>query len=190
MSTRTTRCAALVALIAGLATLAAGCGGSKSPSDTGTQSAQRGPQNGAEAAYAYSRCMRSHGVPNFPDPKVSSSAGHTSIAIAVNPSETGSPKFGSAQKACNGILPTPGDARAQEQAGKQTLLAFARCLRANGIHDFPDPDVQGQLHLQTVIAAGIDIHSRTFLDAARSCVGVTHGQITMAQIQAAINGGH
>ena len=189
MSSRTSRCAALVALIAGLA-LAAGCGGSKSPSGTGTPSAQSSAQNGAEAAYAYSRCMRSHGVPNFPDPKVSSSPGHTSVAIAVNPSETGSPKFASAQKACSGILPTPGDARAQEQAHKQTLLAFARCLRANGIHDFPDPDVQGQLHLQTVIAAGVDIHSRTFLDAAKACVGVTHGEITMAQIQAGINVGH
>jgi hypothetical protein len=190
MSSRSSRRAALAASIAGLAALAAGCGGSKGPAATDTQSAQSSQQNGVAAAYSYARCMRSHGVPNFPDPKVSSSPGHTSVAIAVNPSETGSPKFSSAQKACKGILPTPGDARAQEQAHKQTLLAFARCLRANGVHDFPDPDVQGQLHLQTVIAAGVDIHSRTFLDAARACVGVTHGAITMAQIQAGINGAH
>jgi hypothetical protein len=190
MSSRNSRRAALAVLVAGLAALAAGCGGSKSPSGTDTQSAQGSQQNGVAAAYSYARCMRSHGVPNFPDPKVSSSPGHTSVAIAVNPSETASPKFGSAQKACNGILPTPGDARAQEQAHKQTLLAFARCLRANGVQDFPDPDVQGQLNLQTVIAAGVDIHSRTFLDAAKACVGVTHGAITMEQIQAGINGGH
>jgi hypothetical protein len=41
-----------------------------------------------------------------------------------------------------------------------------------------------------VSAAGVDIHSRKFLDAAKVCVGVTGGAITLAQIQAAVNGGH
>lgn len=187
MSSRRMQSVALAALIAGLGALAAGCG-SKDPSTTTGQPAQKGPQNVATTAYAYARCMRSHGVPNFPDPRVTTSPGHAAVGFAVNPSETGTPKFGSAQKACQGILPMPSDSRAQEQAHKQTLLAFARCLRVNGVHDFPDPDVQGQLHLQTVIAAGVDIHSRTFLDAAKACVDVTHGQITMAQIRAGING--
>jgi hypothetical protein len=40
-----------------------------------------------------------------------------------------------------------------------------------------------------VIADGVDIHSRTFLDAAKACVGVTHGAITMAQVEAGVNGG-
>ncbi|MBV8999661.1 MAG: hypothetical protein JO304_11400 [Solirubrobacterales bacterium] len=189
MSSRSSRRAALAALIAGLAALGAGCG-SQSPTTTTGPSAQSDSQNVASAAYAYARCMRSHGVPNFPDPHVTTSPGHAAVGFAVNPSETGSPKFNSAQKACQGILPGPSDSRAHELAHKQSLLAFARCLRANGVHDFPDPDVQGQLHLQTVIAAGVDIHSRAFLDAAKACVGVTHGLITMAQIQAGINGSH
>ena len=98
---------------------------------------------------------------------------------------------GSAQKTCSKILPapqSPSQDLARQQAQKRNLLAFAQCLRANGIHDFPDPNAQGQLPLPTVIAAGVDIHSRQFLDAAKACVGVTHGQITMAQIQAGING--
>jgi hypothetical protein len=41
-----------------------------------------------------------------------------------------------------------------------------------------------------VVAAGVDIHSRQFLDAATSCVGVTHGEITAAQIRAGVNGTH
>ena len=134
--------------------------------------------------------MRSHGVSNFPDPKVHITANQGSIAFAVNPSETGSPHFKTAQKACNGILPAPSNGGAEDQAHKQTLLAFARCLRSHGVQDFPDPDVQGQLRLQTVVAAGVDIHSRTFLTAAQACVGVTHGEITMAQIRAGINGNH
>jgi len=179
--------AALAALICGLSTLAAGCG-SKGPSTTTGQSAQSSSNPDVTAAYAYARCMRSHGVSNFPDPKVHISGNQGSVGFAVNPSETGSPKFTSAQKACNGILPAPGNSRAEEQAHKQTLLAFARCLRAHGVQDFPDPDVQGNLHLQAVTAAGVDVHSHAFLAAAQACVGVTHGAITMAQIRAGING--
>lgn len=174
-----------------LALIVAGCG-SKGPSTTGGSSAQ-GQNSGVTSAYAYSRCMRSHGVPNFPDPKVSISPGHSSIAIAVTPAQTGSPKFKSADKTCSKILPappSPAQQQAQERAHSQMLLAFARCLRANGLHDFPDPNAQGQLKLPTVIAAGVDVHSRQFLDATKACVGVTHGQITEAQIQAGISGTH
>jgi hypothetical protein len=137
--------------------------------------------------------MRSHGVPNFPDPKVSVSPGHASVGFAVNPSQTGGPKFKSADKSCSSILPAP-PSPAQQQAEQQThrrnLLAFARCVRAKGIKDFPDPNAQGQLRLPTVVAAGVDIHSRQFLDAATGCVGVTHGMITAAQIRAGVNGTH
>ncbi len=177
----------LLALL--LAPLAAGCGSNKPTTSTGAASSS----NPAATAYAYAHCMRSHGVPNFPDPKVSVSPGHASVGFAVNPSETGSPKFGSAQKACSGIIPapaSPAQQQAQERAHKQNLLALAQCIRAKGIHDFPDPDAQGQLRLPSVVAAGVDIHSRQFLDAATSCVGVTHGEITAAQIRAGVNGTH
>jgi hypothetical protein len=180
--------AAFAALICGLGALAAGCG-SKGPSTTTGQSAQGGSNPDVTAAYAYARCMRNHGVTSFPDPEVHISGNHGSVAFAVNPSETGAPHFETAQRACQRILPTPSNSSpGEQQAHKQNLLAFARCLRSNGIHDFPDPDTQGQLRLTTVIAAGVDIHSHEFLNAAKACVGVTHGEITMQQIQAGING--
>jgi hypothetical protein len=182
------RRAAVAALMCGLAVLAAGCG-SKGPSATTGQSAQSSQQNGVGAAYAFSRCMRSHGLPNFPDPKVSVGQGHASVGIAVNPSETSSPKFNSAQKACQGILPALNSHSAQHDGpSKQVLLAFARCMRSKGVREFPDPNAQGELRLPTVVAAGVDIHSRQFLDAATGCVGVTHGEITAAQIRAGVNG--
>ncbi len=182
------RRAAAGASIAGLAVIAAGCG-SNGPSTTTGQSAQGSQQNGVSQAYAFSRCMRRHGLQNFPDPKVSVGQGHASVGIAVNPSETSSPKFNSAQKACQGILPAPNSQGSHyDGPTKQVLLAFARCMRSKGIQAFPDPDAQGQLRLPAVTAAGVDIHSRQFLDAATSCVGVTQGQITAAQIRAGVNG--
>jgi hypothetical protein len=185
MSIGTRAGAALAALLAALAT---GCG-SSGPSGTTGQSAQNGSNSAVSAAYAYARCMRSHGVPNFPDPKVVVSPGRQAVGFAVNPSETGLPKFKSADKTCARILPAPSNpSPAQQRAHKQDLLAFARCLRTNGIHGFPDPDIQGRLTLQMVAAAGVDIHSRTFLDAAKACVGVTNGAITLPQIEAAVSG--
>lgn len=182
-----------LAPIAVLAALAAGCGSNR-PSSTTGQSAQSGSQNPAEAAYTYARCMRSHGVPNFPDPHVTiSNGGHSAaVGFAVNPSETGSPKFKSADKACSGILPgppSPAQQQAQQQAHKRDLLAFARCARTHGLGDFPDPNAAGQITPQILTAAGVEIHAQSFLDAAKACVGVSGGAVTMPQIEAAVHGG-
>jgi hypothetical protein len=168
-----------------VAALVAGCGSSKPPA-TGAQS----PQSPGAAAYSYARCMRAHGVPSFPDPQVTSSPGHTAVRITVTPRETGSPRFASAQKACNGILgpAANGPSPAEERARAADLLAFARCMRTHGVRDFPDPDRQGQLRLPSVIAAGVDIHSGRFLDAGKACAGVTHGVVTAAEIEAAVSG--
>ena len=55
------------------------------------------------AALAMSRCMRSHGVPNFPDPKFQSGPnGGLGIGMDLNGSgiNPSSPAFQAAQKAC------------------------------------------------------------------------------------------
>ena len=56
---------------AGLALLAAACGGSPSSTGPGGSSNAGGPassQAASSKAVAFSHCMRSHGVPAFPDP--------------------------------------------------------------------------------------------------------------------------
>src|SRR5260370_34299274 len=45
------------------AVLVTACGGGSSPGASATGGSTR-----AQAALAYARCMRSHGVPDFPDP--------------------------------------------------------------------------------------------------------------------------
>jgi hypothetical protein len=51
----------LAAALAGTALLAAACGSGGPPAAAGTTAYQK--------ALAYSQCMRSHGVPGFPDPQ-------------------------------------------------------------------------------------------------------------------------
>jgi hypothetical protein len=71
------------------------------------QSGQSQAQNVAQAL-RYAHCMRSHGVPNFPDPN-SNGAFHFSIKSGIN---TQSATFLAAQRACQSILPGIG-----QQAG-------------------------------------------------------------------------
>jgi len=52
----------------------------------------------------FARCMRSHGVTNFPDPKVTSGSGANQVArlTGVTAQELQSPTFQAAAKACGG----------------------------------------------------------------------------------------
>ena len=185
------RGAAAVLAAAAIGVIIAGCGGSSPSPSVGSGSPQaKGP--GADA-YQFSACMRSHGVSSFPDPVVKTSGSSVSVAIRVTPALTSSPSFKSAQKACGHILPGPkgqGLSPAQQQARTRAMLAFAQCLRTHGFPRFPDPTAQGQLSLEMVTAAGIDLHTPALLTAGKACTSVTHGQITPAQVVQAINGPH
>jgi hypothetical protein len=68
-----------------------------------------------EQALKMSACMRSHGVPNFPDPKFSSSGGGVRVRLKVGSSsgiDPSSPQFQAAMKACQSNLPGGGKGQA------------------------------------------------------------------------------
>jgi hypothetical protein len=65
---------------------------------------------------------------------------------------------------------------------------MTHCLRNHGIAGFPDPDRNGRLTLEMISAAGVDVHSRQFLNAGLACVGVSHGTVTAAQVRALVYG--
>lgn len=184
----------LTAALVGGALLAAGCGGSGPTTSTSGDGAQRQgpPGNFVTDAYKYSACMRSHGVANFPDPKVTHSSGGTQVAIrVVGPAS--SPQFNAAQQACRAILPPPSAADQAQQAADQRrhaqdLVSFARCLRAHGISRFPDPNAQGKLSLQQVHALGIDLQAPSVRAAALACVPASNGGVTRAAVLQATSG--
>jgi hypothetical protein len=133
--------------------------------------------------------MRTHGVTGFPDPRVRRNGNEIEVVQGLPASAVASPRFKSAERACRGIIPAPGNGSQSDQPGhKAALLAFARCMRAHGMSDFPDPNPQGQITRTMLSAAGLDLHSHPLLQAALGCVGVTHGAITAAQVQAAAAG--
>lgn len=107
----------------------AACGSSSKPQGAGGAS-------GAGQGIRFADCMRSHGVPNFPDP---SGGGGIQIPAGsgINPQ---APAFQSAQQSCAKLLPGggPGRAHASEEA-KTQMLQTAECMRQHGISGFPDP---------------------------------------------------
>ncbi|HEY5262412.1 MAG TPA: hypothetical protein VIJ33_09880 [Solirubrobacteraceae bacterium] len=162
---------------------AAGCGGGSSTTAATTTGAT------PSGALAYSHCMRSHGVRNFPDPTSSGAPNKEAIVSALR--AVGSSQAQAAQTAClhvNGGGPGTSQSVAQSQAQTAAMLAFARCMRTRGFADFPDP-THGQLSPEMVTAAGIDLHQPAVLNAGLACTSVTHGLLPRAAIERAVNGG-
>ncbi len=165
---------AVAALLSGV--LVAGCGGS-SPSPTGGASTSAFTASAVESGVAFSRCIRSHGVPNFPDPKVS---GHT--VRMGSPRTVQSPAFQSAAHSCQSLLPkgppSSGPRSTQEQA---RMLEVSACMRQHGIPGFPDPTtsppsnsagnsgVIGSGGYYLAIPKSIDTSSPAFEQAAAAC---------------------
>ncbi len=184
---RTTSRLPLAAAAIAAATAIAACG-SNSPSS---------PGSGGHLAYAqaqqdavsFAQCMRSRGVPSFPDP-----TSPQEFKFSLSPSSganTRSPAFQSAETACQHLLPgggPPGQSAAQDQAHTAALLAFARCLRGHGFPNFPDPNSSGQVTHEMLATAGINLHQPAVLQAADACAGVTHGVITKASVARFVTG--
>lgn len=115
MVTRSQCAAALVVLVGAMSSAA--CGGtSANPGvaniGTGTESTATtaatgqpigtGKRDGYSEMLNFSRCMRAHGVPNFPDPQFSGGG----IRIQGGPGlDKNSPNMQAAFRACHSILP-------------------------------------------------------------------------------------
>jgi hypothetical protein len=156
---RTARTAAAIIAAAGLALLAAACGGS--PSSTGSGgSSNAGGSASSRSAVAYSRCMRSRGVPNFPDP--GSRGGipkETAQQLGVSSSQ-----LQAAQNACQHLLPNTGnidDNPAALHLWWSQMLHFAQCMHSRGVPNWPDPSPYPQDPVRPTFnlhAAGIGFH--------------------------------
>jgi hypothetical protein len=134
--------------------------------------------------------MRSHGVPDFPDPTNAGGASKQAVVSALQ--AIGGSRAQAAQIACvnvNGGSPGAGGGQSHNQAHTTAMLAFARCIRSHGFLKFPDPTTSGQLSQEMLSTAGINLHEPRLLRVADSCTGVTHGMITKAAVARFVAGG-
>jgi hypothetical protein len=184
-----------VVVLASAALLVAGCGGSSSPgvahlssSTSGGLAADgagksRAPESGAsiqQKMVAYSQCMRSHGVPEFPEPTeghlLIRASNHNGHVTGINP---GSAQFQAAQTLCGKLLPNGGAPSPAEQAkAQESALKLSQCMRTHGVPNFPDPtfsDGGVRMKLKAGGANGIDPESPQFRAAQKACQSIAPG---------------
>jgi hypothetical protein len=184
--------------VVGLSLLAAACGGGSSGAKvaqigTNSSSNRAGASNGSTAGdpTKFSACMRSHGVPNFPDPD---SKGRILITSGVDANghktgvDTNSPQFARARNACQKFQPNGGRPSAAQQAQEQqAMLKFAHCMRSHGVPNFPDPKAGGQLVLGN--KSGVDPNTPQFRAAQKTCQKLVPGGPVVAPPPAPPGGG-
>jgi hypothetical protein len=182
-------------VLAGAALLLAGCGGSSSkggvaqlgshtPSRSTASQGTAGAGSGSPEAeaLAFASCMRSNGVPKFPDPQPGGGFRFRSGAGI----DRSSPTFKSAQSKCKQFLPPgPGSGPPPSAQTVAHYLKVAQCMRRHGVPNFPDPrtrvpsnpravlggsgvisDIEGVI---LVFPGAIDQQSPAFTHAAAVC---------------------
>jgi hypothetical protein len=207
----------LVAVLAAVGVLVAGCGGgahpsvaslgtttttaSTTPASSSSTTGGSGPstpdnaQSGGGGQFSIAgggshmaqlaACMRSHGVPNFPEPNAQGVISSGSI-------DPNSPQFQQAMQACRKDLPNGGTPSPAQQAEmRQQALAFSACMRKHGLPNFPDPQFLsgGRVAMRVGTDSGIDPRSPQFQAAQKACQSLLPGKAGAAPPGATKTGG-
>ena len=145
------RTAAAIIATAALAVLATACGSSPTSTASGSastagRSAKSSNAGGSANArlVAFSHCVRSHGVPNFPDPQAGASNAKFPSAPQLRVSSS---QLSTAEDACQRLLPVGIDDQfppAEVPLLLRGMLPFARCMRSQGVPNFPDPALDSE----------------------------------------------
>jgi hypothetical protein len=141
--------------------LAAACTGS-SPGPAAS------PSRLYEQSLTYSRCMRSHGVLDFPILKQGPGG---SLVHPVSPPAgmLTAPGYDAAFRACLKLAVIGGGSRARYEAVALQGLRQAECMRTHGIIRYPSPGTLDGIHVPDFTAIGLDPHTLQFQAAAKAC---------------------
>jgi hypothetical protein len=160
------------AALVGLALLAAGCGSSpgRSVAELGattqtSSSASATATAGVGGALAFSTCMRSNGVPGYPDP----GSNGTTPKESLQQLGVSAARFQSAVAACRRLLPGggAGPSQAQIEQERAQALSYSQCVRGHGVPNFPDPATDGRIPDPATV--GINQGSPKFQAANQAC---------------------
>ncbi len=126
-----------LATLALVALVVVGCG-TAATSESGTAGSTGTASSVREQALKFAQCMRDNGVSEFPDPDAS---GELTIDGIANGSslDPNTAAFETALGACKDLEPSGFTGRDRSAQQQSTALKFARCVRENGVKDFPDP---------------------------------------------------
>ena len=144
---------AIAVALVGSALVIGACGSASKPS-TAAGSV-------SSAAVRFADCMRSHGVPDFPDP------GPNGVDLAGVDTQT--PAFQSAHQACTPLQPaSSADSSPASESERLAAIDNAKCMRSHGVPNFPDPKFLASGG-NTVSLDGLDTQSPAFKHAQAAC---------------------
>ena len=140
----TARTAAAIIATAALALLATAC--NASPSSTGSGgSPNAGSSASSQIGISYANCMRSNGVPKYPDPSRSNELANGLPKVSEQQLDVSTSQYQAAQNACAHLLPNNGQqTQSQSQRELNAMRNFARCMRSHGVPTWPDPHYFGE----------------------------------------------
>ncbi len=165
-----------IILLGAAALLLAGCDSTSPARSSGTSNAT--PTSFGSHFVAFASCMRSHGLPGYPDPHITTSAGQVHVQISPGTANPNAPAFKSADAACHHLLPNggvpAGGASAQQKAQE---VKFADCMRAHGVPSFPDPTKDGGFDLPP----GMNPQAPPFPSAVHACKSVAPNSLSINQ---------
>jgi hypothetical protein len=155
-----------VAALAAAAILAGGCShGSSGPAVAGGSSSPSG--SASNGPLAFSQCMRSHGLTNFPDPASNGSIPkETAQQLGVSNSQ-----YDAAQRACAHLLPNSGGlSQAEIRQAWSGMRNFAGCMRSHGVSNWPDPADDGTGRPVFYLQNRIDANAPQIVTEIHACV--------------------
>ena len=178
---------AILAVLATSSFLVSSCGGGQhgggvasldkaKSTTTGVGAAASGPsgQSGPTEVQLlkYAKCIRSHGVTDFPDPVPAAGGGFAFRAQRDADPQTPTPQFQTAEKACQKDVP-PSIAKLTHAQMMADGTKYAQCMRAHGEPGFPDPNSQGTIDVNAtgVLSPG----SPQFQRAEKACQTLDNG---------------
>ena len=174
----------LAVLVAAAAIGLAACSGSSSPhvASLGKNSSDGSPHttttttapagSPAQLLGEWASCMRSHGDPGQIDPTVDA---NKVIQITLGSGYNGQGLRGESD-ACGTYLSAAqtalGGGTPSSSSSEATGLKFARCMRANGVPDYPDPSGASQVAHATS-GSGFNPNNPAFVAASTLCAKKT-----------------
>jgi hypothetical protein len=157
----------ILTVVAALLTGTAGC--SAAPDANAKSSASPSPTIDEMAAWRrFVACVRTHGAPNYPDPVRDPSTGKVGIPPGVDkpPRRSVTP--------CKHLLAAMASNRRPpvSAADLAKLREFSKCMRANGLRDWPDPTAEGEFELNKRLS---DLGKRGHVEQMRKCSRLVPG---------------
>lgn len=118
------------------------------------------PVDDDEARRQFAECMRDNGV-EMDDPEPGQPG-----RLTVRERTGDRDKVEKATQKCRKLLPNGGEFKPSE-ADLEAMREMAKCMRANGVPDFPDPDPQGGIRMKR--GDGVDPDDAKFRAAMEKC---------------------